>query len=88
MEVYRATLGSFETGSKLSTSFKTLREASTWADQCLNDMHYDHYSIAAIDTETWAEQEVWTDVRAAWVRSVTKAVQDGAKARKEAHKAL
>ena len=77
--VYRVEMIVFQPDVVENTSFDTMKEAVTWANEHVSE--YDAYDVYAIDVNTLKEDCVWSDKREAWVKSVWAGVKAGRKNR-------
>ncbi len=75
--VYRVEMIMFEPDVVENTSFDTMKEAVTWANEHVSE--YDAYDVYAIDVNTLEEECVWSDKREKWVKSVWAGIKAGRK---------
>ena len=73
--VYRVEMMMFEPDVTEYTSFDTMKEAVSWANEHISE--YDAYEVCAIDVNTLEEDVVWSDTREKWVRGVLEGVKAG-----------
>ena len=73
--VYRVEMIIFEPDVTECSSFDTMKEAVTWANEHVSE--YDAYDVYAIDVNTLKEDCVWSDKREKWVKSVWAGVKAG-----------
>ena len=73
--VYRVEMIVFQPDVVENTSFDTMKEAVTWANEHVSE--YDAYDVYMINVNTLEEQVVWSDKRSAWVQSVLEGIKAG-----------